>query len=138
MEDDIPFEKVSPSEAKAATSLELDTPKPAEKSRSNYRDTTEQTRPDIKELMPWVQQLPAEVRPRHLIVQYPRIANKMAKLWKYPIACEKYLNELMLDERGDRQGFPPEVGQEITALQIYFNTTVLKPQYTVWGDRIGD
>lgn len=136
---DIPFEKVSPEEARAATSLELDTPDVPEADRTINRLAQEQsqTRPDVKELLPWLKQLPPEVRPKELIVQYARIANRIAHLWKHPLVCEKYLNELMLDERGTRKGFPPEVALELVALHGYFNTHVLVHQYDVWGDRIG-
>lgn len=100
--------------------------------------TAQATAPNIKLLMPWVAQLPPEIRPHELIVQYARIANKLAELWKRPVACEKYLNELMIDERGDRQGFPSAVAQELAALHIYYTTKVVTQHFTVWGDRIGD
>lgn len=135
---DIPFEKVSVEEAKTITKLELDTPRVPGKNWEAYRGPRVQTRPNIKELLPWIQQLPAEVRPKQLVIQYPRIANKLAELWGHPIACEKYFNDLMLDERGTRQGFPPLVALELTSLQTYFNTHVLTHHYGVWGDRIGE
>lgn len=138
---DIPFEKVSAAEAKAATEQReqrFDGLKPAPKGNPASRMDQAPEQPDIKVLMPWIQQLPAEIRPKQLIVQYARIANKLAGLWPYPVACERFLNSLMIDERGDRQGFPPEVALELTALNVYYNTHVLKPHYSVWGDRIGD
>lgn len=134
---DLPFEKVSPEEAKAPTTLDLDTRSEQDRTWQPKREGREPSRPDIKALFPWVQQLPPEVRPKQLIVQYARIANKLAQLWKHPIACEKYFNELMLDERGDRQGFPAEVALELAALQGYFSTHVLVHHYDAWGDRIG-
>lgn len=135
---DLPFEKVSPAEAKAATDLELDAPKPPARHFPPQREGREPQRPDVKELFPWIQQLPPDVRPKALIVQYARIANKLAKLWKQPVACEKYFNELMLDERGDRKGFPPEVALELAALQGYFSTHVMVHHFGVWGERIGE
>ena len=141
MKDDaIPFEKVTVGEAKAITAPEPAAPKPSQKNWKHRRvqeRPLDQSGPDIKLLHPWIAQLPAEVRPKSLIIQYPRIANRLAELWRHPIACEKYLNELMIDGRGDRQGFPSEVAQELAALQIYFNKHVLPPHFTVWGDRIG-
>lgn len=137
---DIPFEKVSLEEVKATVKLELETFQGQRGQGVNwkaYRGKQYQPTPNIKELMPWVQQLREDVRPRNLIIQYPRIAIQLAELWKYPVACEKYLNELMLDDRGTRQGFPPEVAVEITALIAYFNANVLSPRFSVWGDRVG-
>ncbi len=135
---DIPFEKVSVEDARASAKLEPDTPQLSAKNWKTYRDARAQPSPNIKELLPWIQQLPMEVRPKHLIVQYARIANKLVQLWSHPQACEKYFNNLMLDERGTRQGFPPEVAQELAALQVYFNTHVLPHHFSVWGDRIGE
>jgi hypothetical protein len=134
---DIPFEKTSVEEIQNSTWQELPPPKMLEKNWGSHRFPQSEEKPDIKLLMPWVQQLPPEVRPRQLVIQYARIANKLASLWPQPIACEKYLNELMIDERGDRQGFPAEVALELAALQAYFATHVLVHHYDVWGERIG-
>ncbi|RJG00911.1 hypothetical protein [Noviherbaspirillum sedimenti] len=134
---DIPFEKISVEEAHNSTWQELPPPKVLDKNWGAHRFPLSQDKPDIKQLMPWVQQLPPEVRPRQLVIQYARIANKLAELWKHPIACEKYFNALMIDDRGDRQGFPADVALELAALQAYFTTHVLVQHYSVWGDRIG-
>lgn len=136
MKDGIPFEKTSVEEVQHSTWQELPPPKSLEKNWGSHRFPQKQEKPDIKLLTPWVQQLPQEVRPRQLVIQYARIANKLASLWSHPVACEKYLNELMMDERGDRQGFPADVALELAALQAYFATNVMVPHYDVWGDRI--
>jgi hypothetical protein len=43
---------------------------------------------------------------------FPRIAQAIEMLWGNP-ELDDYLNRLIVDDRGDRQGFPPHV---ITAL----------------------
>lgn len=134
---DIPFEKTSVEDAANSTWQEPPPSKSLDRNWGTYRFPRNVTTPDIKLLMPWIQQLPAEVRPRQLVIQYARIAHKLAELWKHPIACEKYFNELMIDNRGDRQGFPSDVALELAALQAYFATNVLVQHYSVWGDRIG-
>ncbi len=133
----IPFEKVSVEAARETMTPEPKSTRPPEKDWSQYRTRQEKPAPNIKELMPWIQQLPLEVRPKQLIIQYARIANRLAILWSHPPTCEKYLAELILDKRGTRKGFPPEVTTELLALQRYFMLHVLKPEYSVWGDRIG-
>ena len=136
---DIPFEKTSVEDAADAansTWQELPPSKSLDKNWGTHRFPRNEAKPDIKLLMPWVQQLPPEVRPRQLVIQYARIAHKLAELWKHPLACEKYFNELMMDDRGDRQGFPADVALELAALQAYFATNVLVQHYSVWGDRI--
>jgi len=42
----------------------------------------------------------------------------------------------MMDERGDREGFPVEVALELAAQQAYFTTQVLVHHYSIWGDPI--
>jgi hypothetical protein len=39
---------------------------------------------------------------------YPRVAERIRGLWGTP-QCDVYLDELLIDRRGGRQGFPPDV-----------------------------
>lgn len=38
----------------------------------------------------------------------PRIADRIQAVWGYP-ECDQYLNRLIIDDRGNRQGFPADV-----------------------------
>jgi hypothetical protein len=67
----------------------------------------------------WVALLPDEVKPRALLQQFPRIANKLARLWGDKKSVETYLNQLLIDRRGHRQGFPPDVQNELLNLRDY-------------------
>jgi hypothetical protein len=40
--------------------------------------------------------------------KFPHIAERIGSLWGTK-ACDAYLDELLIDDRGNRQGFPPEV-----------------------------
>jgi hypothetical protein len=136
---DIPFEKVTVKEAKAALE-EHDTTKPAipEKNWSNARHSTGEEQVRVtKEVMAWLSDLPPDVRPRALAIHYPRIFNKIAELWGKPLQCEKYLDELLMDERGTRKGFPPDVAAELTVLKTHFIATAKVQHFGVWGERIG-
>ncbi|MGH8727582.1 MAG: ankyrin repeat domain-containing protein [Burkholderiales bacterium] len=44
--------------------------------------------------------------------QFPRILKRIAALWELP-ELDPYFEELLVDKRGGRKGFPPEVVQEI-------------------------
>ncbi len=68
----------------------------------------------------WMAELPQPVRPTLLARRFPRIANSIAELWRRVADCEEYLDTLVVDRRGGRTGFPPEVAQELTALRSYF------------------
>lgn len=44
--------------------------------------------------------------------RFPRILEKLVSLWNKP-ELDAYLNELMVSDRHDRQGFPDDVAMEI-------------------------
>lgn len=63
--------------------------------------------------------------PHELEKQFPRILNKIIELWDTP-QMEAYFNDLMVDKRGNRQGFPAAVATEIFYLsQVYERTRKL-------------
>jgi hypothetical protein len=47
--------------------------------------------------------------------KFPRIAMSLCECWGKE-ACGPYLRSLVFDERGGRQGFPPDVGAELFML----------------------
>jgi hypothetical protein len=67
----------------------------------------------------WIGLLPPPVRPHALAVQFPRIANLVCAVWADPLACRKYLAELITDDRGGRKGFRSTMLREIETLQAY-------------------
>lgn len=71
--------------------------------------------------------LPAELRLVALRGQYPRILNRVAEAWPSPVAFDALTRSLLIDERGQRQGFPMQVITEITDLREHY-FTVLHPQ----------
>jgi hypothetical protein len=73
-----------------------------------------------QEIQAWAKKLPEEVRPRELIKAYPRIAFKIAFLWSKPAEFDQYMNELLIDKRGDRAGFPPAVANELVGLNVFY------------------
>lgn len=140
--DEIPFEKVSVEDVKRA--LQADTAKTEtrplpQKDWGNSRSKASQ--PASSDLSPvtfkWLAALPREVRPNSLAKQFPRIANRLAEIWKRPLQCERYIDDLMIDLRGGRQGFPPSVAAEIAALKVHFVRTTNTVHFGVWGNRIG-
>lgn len=67
----------------------------------------------------WLLGLPAQVRPTQTAERYPRVANRIAQAWLNSQRCDETLKELLLDHRGGRRGFPPEVQRELRALKQY-------------------
>ncbi|QYY28072.1 MULTISPECIES: hypothetical protein [Cupriavidus] len=69
--------------------------------------------------MRWLMSLPPEARPMELCRRYPRIGNQLAALWPHPTAIRAYLEDLLIDKRGGRQGFPGGIATELSQLQEY-------------------
>lgn len=76
---------------------------------SNLQDAT----------LAWMARLPREVQPRTLAHRYARIANQLAALWKTGHLFDAYLDDLLVDRRGNRQGFPAEIAAELKKLARY-------------------
>ncbi len=68
----------------------------------------------------WLMELPPPVRPRALALQFARIANMLCAAWENPPDCRRYLNDLLIDRRGGRRGFPKPVAREIQVLSEYY------------------
>jgi hypothetical protein len=85
----------------------------------------------------WILKLPETCRPIKLSQEFPRIVNTIAMLWNQPLRCDDYLLSLLIDLRGNRQGFPPEVTEELFKLKTYYEAHHIHIHLTMWGDRIG-
>ena len=64
----------------------------------------------------WLRSLPARERPLALCSMYSRLANRIAAAWADPVDTEAVFDELMIDRRGGRLGFPPLVASELMRL----------------------
>lgn len=65
----------------------------------------------------WLARLPAGVRPHALCTRYPRIANRLAVCWADPALTDLLFDDLLIDRRGGRQGFPAPVLADLLALR---------------------
>lgn len=111
------FETVSVEEAHR--SLEGD------RAKAGASDGTDKRTPTLKEALlevtqVWLASLPQEVRPLELARQFPRISNRLRFLWRNAARCEQYLDDLLVDRRGTRKGFPEEITRELEALREYY------------------
>jgi hypothetical protein len=76
----------------------------------------------LRPTVAWASELPEEVQPKALLAKFPRVANLVAVLWKDPDSLRRYVDDLLVDKRGNRQGFPLDVLREIFKLRAYFDT----------------
>ena len=60
-----------------------------------------------------------EIQPRALLQKLPRIANALARLWQDDVRLRLFLDELLIDRRRGRHGFPPEIHNELLVLREY-------------------
>jgi hypothetical protein len=67
----------------------------------------------------WLQRLPAHRRPYRLCTAFPRVANRLAWVWPDETVTTRVLEDLLLDRRGGRAGFPPWVRRELCRLQEF-------------------
>lgn len=68
----------------------------------------------------WLIGLPASVRPQALVARFPRIANVIAADWSEPRVLRAYFDDLLIENRRDREGFPIDVLRELLALRAFF------------------
>jgi hypothetical protein len=83
----------------------------------------------------WLAALPQPVRPVALAARFPRIANRICALWRRPVRLDAYFDDLLIDRRGDRQGFPLAVAKELNALKDYYRTDVFPVQRSIWDEQ---
>ena len=92
---------------------------------SPEKDWTGQRRaPPPEVLLPatahWMSTLPVDFQPVAIAEAFPRIANQLAALWTRPDALTSQLNDLLVDTRGGRRGFPVRILRELHALRAYY------------------
>jgi hypothetical protein len=80
----------------------------------------------------WMAALP--FRPLAIAATFPRIANTLTALWTRPDALWSYLNDLFVDKRGGRQGFPINLLGELEGLRAYY-ATLYPDHLAAWDER---
>lgn len=94
---------------------------PPEQAQPDWPSLRRPVPPETMALTPtamrWLASLPVEARPLELCRRYPRIGNQLAALWSHPNGILAYLEDLLIDKRGDRQGFPGGIALELSRLQ---------------------
>jgi hypothetical protein len=94
---------------------------PNSEAEFSKRRTTEPANGLLKPTFAWASTLPIDVQPRTLLYKFPRIANLLAAMWPDPNSFRRYVDDLLVDKRGNRQGFPVEVLRELFALRAHYD-----------------
>lgn len=82
----------------------------------------------------WLAKLPDALRPKVLPARFPHMANALAARWDDMVALRGYLDALLIDDRGNRQGLPDTVAEELAGLKDYFETVLHPVPQTVWDE----
>ena len=116
------FEKVSLTDARKVLEEEGPAGYTVRRKTENWVEKRHASGPETlgNEATAWMAELPEAVRPKQLGLRYARLANRLAQLWKSQQRCERLLDELMIDKRGGRQGFPLAVANEIATLREHY------------------
>lgn len=77
-----------------------------------------------QQAMDWLLSLDKEHFPIELAKHHPRIINILAEHWNSPVEGRAYLDGLLLDDRGGREGFGMSVLRELIALKELHNKVV--------------
>jgi hypothetical protein len=131
--DSFEFEKVTIESAKAALDAGTQTPAADGKPQAGRDQQPDEALEPATQA--WLESLPEDVRPVALAASYPRIANRLCLLWRRVARCEEFLDELLVDRRGGRAGFPLAVASELTALRSYY--AVIHPSGDSAWDMVG-
>ena len=68
----------------------------------------------------WVNDFPLERRPNLLLERYPHVANRLALCWADKALTNRLFEDLLVDKRGGRKGFPPQVSAELLRLRAAY------------------
>ncbi|RPH58318.1 MAG: hypothetical protein EHM83_17595 [Burkholderiales bacterium] len=64
--------------------------------------------------------LPYAVRMSTTRQRFPHVLNRIAAEWDVPARFLRLMDELLIDQRGNRQGFPFETVLELTNFRDYY------------------
>ncbi|MDO9074302.1 MAG: hypothetical protein Q7U73_13660 [Rubrivivax sp.] len=67
----------------------------------------------------WLRQLPPRRRPLRLCEAHPRVVNRIAWCWADASLREQVLDDLLVDRRGGRRGFPAPMVRELQRLREF-------------------
>ncbi len=74
------------------------------------------------------------LEPKELAGKYPRILNQVARLWRRPMQLDQYFEELLIDTRGNRQGFPMKIVLELSTLKEHYHQATFPLKSSIWDE----
>lgn len=81
----------------------------------------------------WLRRLPPRRRPLRLCMHFPHVANRIAWCWG---DSAQLLQDLLVDRRGGRRGFPLPVVRELQRLREFNGQQRVETRPEGWWDRV--
>jgi hypothetical protein len=128
--EDVPYEDALPVEV-----LEAQLNKTAvEEAKAKIKRTTSKVALDRRSKT-IIESLPKDIQPLGIAETFPHIMNLIASSWQEPKMFVQTLDELLIDDRGNRAGFPFAVIVELTNLREFYFSSVRPEARKLW-DRL--
>ena len=67
----------------------------------------------------WLRRVPSRIHPKQLCRHHPHLANRLAQCWGDKDRVERFIDELLIDSRGGREGLPECVVSELQCLERF-------------------
>lgn len=76
-----------------------------------------------------------DLYPHELEAQFPRLIDTIADAWASPARATAVFDDLLVDRRGGRQGFPPAIAREIYRLSVGYDRLWAREDYKrdIWA-----
>lgn len=65
----------------------------------------------------WIRSVPSSIHPKHLGRYHPHLANRLAQCWGDATLVERFMEEVLVDRRGQRKGLSDRVRMELDRLR---------------------
>jgi hypothetical protein len=125
--EEVAYDDALPAEVLAAQQNKL----AVEEAKAKIRRTSSKKALDNRSIV-IIETLPKAIRPTGIIANFPHIMNLIAANWHEPRAFVQTLDELLMDDRGNRAGFPFAVIVELTDLREHYFSSVRPEARKLW------
>ena len=108
----------------------------------DHRQVVEPTRPSALDVLnrrraEFLARLAARgVHLPHTVERFPHVVDRLADAWDDPLLTIAVFNGLMIDYRGGRRGFPPEVVREISKAFDAYRASLPRPRTCSWDEAV--
>ncbi|MEP7297502.1 MAG: hypothetical protein ABI702_15055 [Burkholderiales bacterium] len=70
----------------------------------------------------WLRSIPTPSHPKHLCLHHPHLANRLAQAWGNAALVQKFMDDVLIDKRGQRKGLSERVRTELHRLERLHGT----------------